>query len=516
MRNVFAATSIMIIALLLSLICYAEQEDGVVIDESNFPDNDFRMEITYQCDENSDGYLSAIEMENVKNLTMPDTAIASLQGIEFFKNLQYLEICSSELTSLDCRSNTLLEELWCGECALNNLNVSGCSRLKILVCGGNELTELNVKNCRELEILYCEWNHLTTLDISNCSQLSYLDCSQNDLSSIDISCCPFIVEAYQKGSVYETNDTGEEYWDEDVHPFCTYQEGEVTDSEYDYDYAHEFCIDSGVTIDTESKPKPSVDEEYLTTVFTSSSGKIGNAQVSLKKGFDFTDVESSRFNLDLALTAVTLSAQIYANASGNHADEIMRQLGYDYVKLPRNGISSVFQPVACYGYSKIGEGKNLFTVVVRGTDVTDGATDIITNITDGFPTMFLVSEKVIRGEFMSFIETATHKSIELIKNEENYFFFTGHSLGGAVANILSIENDILDLAGFDKERIYTYTFEAPHTCINLLWMNPTQMSNAFNFKVEGDAVTNVPPHIGSTTYGKDLLCKVSLMSNNIF
>ena len=262
------------------------------------------------------------------------------------------------------------------------------------------------------------------------------------------------------------------------------------------------------------KPNAETDENYITTNFSASTERIGNATVRLKKGFAFINKQSRFLNIELALTAVTLSAQIYTNASGDKTEAILEEkLGYDDALLPYNGVSSVLRPVACYGYKQLEEGKNLFAVVIRGTD---GGTDIETDLADGLASMFSISSKVILEDLLVYMQGVTQKTEEEIKEEENYFFFTGHSLGGAVANNLSIDDKILEFVNQDIERIYTYTFESPHTCEDLLWMDPQSMSNAYNFKVVGDAVTNIPPHLHSTTYGKDVSIKVSLLNNDTY
>ena len=76
-------------------------------------------------------------------------------------------------------------------------------------------------------------------------------------------------------------------------------------------------VSAGNYCDYCGQKKESVGEtaDYLETTFSSSTGKIGNTTVQLKKGFDFVNTGSSQYNWDLALTAVTLSAQIYTNAS---------------------------------------------------------------------------------------------------------------------------------------------------------------------------------------------------------
>lgn len=256
----------------------------------------------------------------------------------------------------------------------------------------------------------------------------------------------------------------------------------------------------------------SSDMPYFQTTFTASSGNIGTAAVKLKKGFDFIKSDSSLPNHELAVTAITLSAQVYNNAQGNKAEEILKGLGYDKTAFS-NGDSSFAHPGVCFGFKQLESGKNLFTAVVRGTD---NLADFWTDVQDGHLGMFRVSGEYIEAQLETFMKKVTGKTKDELLREENYFFFTGHSLGGAVANYLSINGDIMQFAGSDKGKIYTYTFESPHTCVNLWWTDPESESNAFNYKVDGDAVTNYPAYMGSTTYGKDIWIRVSELNDRLF
>ena len=138
---------------------------------------------------------------------------------------------------------------------------------------------------------------------------------------------------------------------------------------------------------------------------------------------------STIFNSDLALTAVTLSAQVYKNAKGLGAEGLLKKLGYDDSDFA-NIDCSFARPGVCFGYKQIEEGKNLFAVVVRGTDNTDDLFDIWTDLQDGSMSMFRTSCQNICRELGKYMRRVTGKLKETLLEEENYFFFCGHSLGG--------------------------------------------------------------------------------------
>lgn len=254
---------------------------------------------------------------------------------------------------------------------------------------------------------------------------------------------------------------------------------------------------------------------YFDTTFTSKAGNTGNATVSLKRGFDFIETDSSMFNYDLALTAITLSTQVYKSAEGMNTEELLIELGYDDTDF-KNMDSSLDHPGVCFGYKQLEDGKNLFAAVVRGTDTTDNLVDVWTDIQDGTLSMFRRSGNSVEAQMEDFMENVTGKTKAELLQECNYFFFTGHSLGGAIANYLSVNKDILQFVNSDKGKIYTYTFESPHTCKNLLWTDPESESNALNFKVDGDIITNIPLYPGATTYGKDERIRVSELNDILF
>jgi len=83
-------------------------------------------------------------------------------------------IDTEKVTSLDCSDNQLTE-------------IKGLDKLvnlEELYCGNNKLTELDVSKLVNLEWLYCHCNELTELDLSNLVKLEVLQCDSNEITEI--------------------------------------------------------------------------------------------------------------------------------------------------------------------------------------------------------------------------------------------------------------------------------------------------------------------------------------------
>lgn len=117
-----------------------------------------------------------------------DTYTIKYLNVSNNKKLRYLECQRNLLTSLDVSQNTQLKELHCGENNLKDLDISNNSNLKILETSANrDLKKLNVSPAKELQELYCSYNELTYLDVSMLKDLRVLDCSFNSLAYIKAS-----------------------------------------------------------------------------------------------------------------------------------------------------------------------------------------------------------------------------------------------------------------------------------------------------------------------------------------
>ena len=190
-------------------------ENDVPIDAEHFPDPVFRKYLgaiysatELNIDKNNDGVLSEAELNDVTRLDWAGYDISDLTGIEYFKNIKYLDCSYNYLKTLDVSKNTALEKLYCYnnqltalnisgittlttlDCSNNNLtvlDVSGNTNLVVLKCGNNQLTNLNVTQNTVLETLYCFTNKLTVLDVSRNLSLRNLSCGGNKLTALDVS-----------------------------------------------------------------------------------------------------------------------------------------------------------------------------------------------------------------------------------------------------------------------------------------------------------------------------------------
>ena len=168
------------------LVDYAGVFEPVAIDETNFPDPNFRNYLLAQ-DYGKDAVLTEEEMLAITGLRVPSKGIKNLKGIEYFMALTYLDCGENSLKSLDVSNNTALTELYCGINSLESLDVSNNTALTYLDCSENSLKSLDVSNNTALTKLYCGINSLESLDVSKNTALTELDCSDNSLKSLDVT-----------------------------------------------------------------------------------------------------------------------------------------------------------------------------------------------------------------------------------------------------------------------------------------------------------------------------------------
>lgn len=198
---------------------------------------------------------------------------------------------------------------------------------------------------------------------------------------------------------------------------------------------------------------------------------------------------------DLAIASLLLAHYAYDDNGTNDIETFMGELGFKEIK-PKQ--AEINDPKTYYGYQEVtfrdGSTANLFLVDIRGTK------EEIDMLTDASGVLFLLNDLVNNAEsdLYAYINSATGKDREALKQENNIFWLTGHSLGAAVANRLStnLSNE------YGKGNVYTYTFESPHTYNVGDVKNAKTGTNTINYLNVDDMVVHLG--LGQSTYGKNV------------
>ena len=162
------------------IVSYANDNASgdVKIDDKNFPDPTFRDYVSQNFDKSHhDVKLSQNELDDVKKIAINNTSVTSLQGIEYFKNLDFLDCSRNKITSLKLGNNTNLCMLDCSINNLTSLDVSKNINLDFLDCSRNKITSLDVSKNINLRMLNCSGNQLTSLDLSGNTMPISLSCN---------------------------------------------------------------------------------------------------------------------------------------------------------------------------------------------------------------------------------------------------------------------------------------------------------------------------------------------------
>ena len=135
-------------------------ESGIAIDETNFPDANFRQFVLDNYDKKSNKLLSDEEIAAVTRMDIDEKEIADLTGIEYFTALQSLACQNNQLKALDLSKNTALQSLACQNNQLKALDLSKNTELHLLGCGDNQLTALDLSKNTKLITLDCYLNQI--------------------------------------------------------------------------------------------------------------------------------------------------------------------------------------------------------------------------------------------------------------------------------------------------------------------------------------------------------------------
>lgn len=115
------------------------------------------------------------------------TKLTSLSGIEYFTNLEVLDVRGNEITDINLSKNLSLKGLLVGKNKLTSLDVSNNVVLEKLSAYENNLNTLELGKITSLTMIVANNNKLTAIDVSKSESLTVLNLEQNNLQSIDMS-----------------------------------------------------------------------------------------------------------------------------------------------------------------------------------------------------------------------------------------------------------------------------------------------------------------------------------------
>jgi len=104
----------------------AYADGDVAINDTNFPDSNFRTYVKDNFDADKNGSLSTTEINSATEIDVSKKSIANLKGVEYFTALRILHCQDNQLTTLDVSKNTSLLGLSCHN---NNVQSSSCMPL---------------------------------------------------------------------------------------------------------------------------------------------------------------------------------------------------------------------------------------------------------------------------------------------------------------------------------------------------------------------------------------------------
>ena len=212
--------------------------------------------------------------------------------------------------------------------------------------------------------------------------------------------------------------------------------------------------------------------------------------VRLNIDWDINKLKDSSigYNSELAKAAIVLSREIYV--SNDSLKNAVFELGFSDCWIDEKENNDISNPIVAFAYNKQ-EGINYFLVVIRGTgSFSDFLTDVRA-VSDYFQS----SMENTMERFRWYLKELLGLEEEKVKQERNIFFVTGHSMGAAVANLMSYSLE--EFA--DKNDIFTYCFACPSVGVE----NGEDVTNALNIISDNDPVPLVPLPVGR--YGRDIV-----------
>ena len=200
------------------LVCTFVQAQIVNIPDANFKNAlvntvcaDFNGDLDPEddADTNNDGEIQLSEAQAVLGLVVTQQNIASLEGIQSFTNIGYLNVWQNQLTTLDVTQLPNLHNLFCPDNQITAIDVSQNANLEQFICWENNLTSLDVSQNPELFRFSCRDNELLNLNVQNGNNTNFVLMWAHNNSNLE--CIQVDDPSYSNGASGWMKDTNAEY-----------------------------------------------------------------------------------------------------------------------------------------------------------------------------------------------------------------------------------------------------------------------------------------------------------------
>lgn len=249
-------------------------------------------------------------------------------------------------------------------------------------------------------------------------------------------------------------------------------------------------------------PTMAADSEITAAIsIATGTGSVPAAEVEVTWNDAWFAEDASVYQHKLAVAAMALSGAAYVE-DGAGVRDALEKLGFDNIKSYNyQSAADSGSDTAAYTFAaktvadKKGNPAQLAAIIVRGTN---GAAEWTSNLNMG-------TGRDHEGFSRAAVELLTNLTVYLsgagiTADTPVKFLVTGHSRGGAVANLTAARLQSSRLAA--DESVYGYTFAAPCVSVNAVRKG---YENIFNIVNDEDLVTQVPlKDWGYFRYGVDV------------
>ena len=143
------------------------ESEGILLDEVNFPDSEFRKYLMYKLNLDEGDIISKENIKRVREINLKYEIPSNLNKIKSLEGIKYF---------------TYLEKLYCEGNNISKLDLSFNDELKVVDCSRNMIEELILNE--NLTNIKCYRNHIKEIDLTNSPNLEYLNCSGNENISL--------------------------------------------------------------------------------------------------------------------------------------------------------------------------------------------------------------------------------------------------------------------------------------------------------------------------------------------